>query len=50
VAQGSLAELETLLIVAERLNYIHADQLSDAEQAIADVAKPLHGLISRIRP
>ena len=31
VAKGSLAELQTLLIVAHRLNYIRVDQLEDAE-------------------
>ena len=48
IAKGSLAELQTLLIIAERLHYIGKDQLQAAEDGIAMIAKPLHGLIRSI--
>lgn len=48
IAKGSLAELETLLVVAHRLNYINAAQLAEVEHEMEYVAKPLHGLIQSI--
>ena len=49
IAKGSLAELQTLFIVAARLGYLREDQLSQVEEHIAEIARPLHGLISSIR-
>jgi len=49
IARGSLAELETLLIVAERLGYITTETKTGLNQSIVEIRKMLHGLISRIR-
>jgi four helix bundle protein len=50
LAKGSLNELQTLLIIAQRLDYIRPDQLEDAEREISEVAKPLHGLARSLQP
>lgn len=49
IAKGSLAETETLLIVAYRLNYITDEQLGYLETQIANLRRPLQGLINRLR-
>jgi len=49
IARGSLAEVETLLIVAMRLGYLSEDKLEEVQQAIADVRMPLQGLVNRIQ-
>ena len=49
IAKGSLAELQTLIIVAQRLNYLNHDQLQEIEAQISEVAKPLHGLMNSLR-
>ena len=49
IAKGSLAELHTLLVVAERLRYLSADQLRETERALTRVRKPLIGLMSRLQ-
>lgn len=49
VSKGSLAELETLLIVAERLCYLSQPDLERLQTEIAKVRQPLHGLIDRLR-
>jgi len=49
IARGSLAELHTLLLVAQRLGYITPAELSDLEKAVDDVGKPLSGLIARLK-
>ena len=49
IAKGSLAELHTLLIVAERLAYLEAKQLLVMEQELAQIGRPLSGLITRLR-
>lgn len=51
IAKGSLAELHTLLIICERLQYVSAASLFELETAIADLSRPLHRLhdaISRL--
>jgi four helix bundle protein len=50
IARGSLAELQTLLTVAERLGYLTGERLRSVRQAIVDVRMPLSGLISRLQP
>lgn len=50
IAKGSLAELHTLLIVAQRLGYVTAEQLGELEDLMAGIRAPLSGLISKIRP
>lgn len=49
VARGSLAETETLLVVAQRLNYLADDKLVDLESRIRNLRRPLHMLMSRLR-
>lgn len=49
VARGSLAEVETLLIVAEKLGYLTQAQLTEIDQAIIDVRMPLQGLINSLQ-
>ena len=45
IARGSLAELNTLLILAQRLGYLTQQTLEEFDIALQEVAKPLHGLI-----
>jgi len=49
IAKGSLAELHTLLTVAQKLGYVTPAQLEAMEQKLAEVARPLNGLMSRLR-
>src|SRR3990172_7283774 len=52
IAKGSLAELHTLLVVAQRLGYISAAQLESVEQKLSEVARPLrplNGLLTSLR-
>ena len=49
IARGSLAELQTLLWVAEGLQYLTREQTSKAHQAIVDVRMPLAGLVKRLQ-
>lgn len=48
-ARGSLAEMETLLIVASKLGYISEEELTKIEIEITSVAKPLSGLANSLR-
>lgn len=47
IAKGSLAELHTLLIVAQRLGYLTEQQLGDLENQLGSVGRPLAGLMDR---
>jgi four helix bundle protein len=49
IARGSLAELETLLIVTERLGYCRSNDLWKPGKAISEVRKLLQGLINSLR-
>ncbi len=49
IANGSLCELETHLIVAQRLEYIDKQTLDSAIDQSTQVARPLHGLMRRLR-
>lgn len=49
IARGSLAELETLLIVTERLGYCHRSDLWKSSKAISEVRRLLQGLINTLR-
>ena len=44
IAAGSLAELDTHLCVAQRLNYISQDQLSEVIERLEEVGRMLSGL------
>lgn len=45
IANGSLAELETQLIICERLGMIHKDKFEEFENKIADLNKTLSSFI-----
>jgi four helix bundle protein len=49
IARGSLSEVESLLTVARRLEYISDTQLTELTSHILSVRRPLHGLIERFR-
>jgi len=48
-ARGSLAEVETQLLIAINLGYIEKEEVSHISQLIARVGKLLHGLLSAIK-
>jgi four helix bundle protein len=48
IARGSLRELETLLLLADRLGYAKAETYRDLSAAADDIGKMLFGLTSRI--
>lgn len=48
IAKGSLAELHTLLIIAERLGYIPGQRLQRLESTMADLSRPLHRLTEAV--
>ncbi len=48
IAKGSLAEVHTLLIVAQRLGYLKPEQLVQAEGMLSDIRRPLVGLKSSV--
>ena len=49
IAKGSLAELETLLIVANKLGYLSLQELEHIENEITDIRMPLQGLINTLQ-
>jgi len=49
VARGSKAELETQLLIAERLQYLPYEQISGALTMCDDIGRMLHSLINRIK-
>ncbi|MBI3927101.1 MAG: four helix bundle protein, partial [Armatimonadetes bacterium] len=48
-AQGSLAELDTLLLLAVRLGYLTEDELTEASARIIEIRRMLFGLIRKLR-
>lgn len=48
IARGSLAEINTLLVVAAELGYLSSDELSGLESQLNEIGRPLQGLISRL--
>lgn len=48
VARASLMELETHLILAERLNYLQDDQLEKLQQEVATLGKRINSLIQSL--
>lgn len=48
VARGSLAELESLLIAAQRLGYITKTQLDESTELITTIRRPLFGLVQKL--
>ena len=49
IARGSLAELETLLVVAGRLDYLEREPLEHLLADIAEVGRMLSGLMHSLR-
>jgi len=49
IASGSLAETETFLILAERLEMLKADQTRPIQEQAADVGRMLNGLKRSLR-
>lgn len=49
IARGSLAELHTLMVIAEQVGYITPALLEELEHKISAIAKPLHRLISVLK-
>ena len=49
IARGSLAEIETLLLLAVRLTYIAQEDQARIQQKLRDVRMPLSGLINRLQ-
>lgn len=50
IANGSLMELETLLHIAARLDYIEDEQLVEALKQTGEVGKMLSGLTGSLNP
>ena len=48
IARGSLAELHTLLLLAEKLQYLTRSDVEQAEQHLLDLRMPLYALITRL--
>jgi four helix bundle protein len=49
IARGSLMELETHLIIAEKLKYLNVVQLQEAQKVIEEIGKMLNRLITVLR-
>lgn len=49
IARGSLAEVETLLLLADRLGYIEVDELRTVQDRITEIGKMLTTLHRRLR-
>ena len=50
IARGSLIELDTTLLLAERLGYISTAQTDEAIAAIDHIAALLNGLLKSLKP
>jgi four helix bundle protein len=50
IASGSLAELETHVRIAKRLDYVRADQSKDILDKTTEIGKMLNGLQRSIKP
>ena len=44
IAKGSLAELDTLLIIAERLGYLKNEEIAPIQSNMTEIRMMLHGL------
>lgn len=49
IAQGSRAELETQLIIANRLRYIDDNKTEQLLSGLAEIAKMLHALSAKLK-
>ncbi|WP_281291011.1 four helix bundle protein [Thiohalocapsa marina] len=50
IARGSLAEVETQLLIAERLNYIDPGKLGELMSVQAEINKMTNALMSKLAP
>lgn len=50
IARGSLAELETQIIICFNLKFISADQYDKIESNIIELTKMLNGLVAKLTP
>jgi four helix bundle protein len=50
VARGSLQEVETQLIISQRLGYAEAEELDQILAVSAEVSRLLHGLRASLKP
>ena len=48
-ARGSLAEVETQILIAINLGFLKKEEVTDINQLIASVGRLLHGLIAAIK-
>jgi four helix bundle protein len=48
-ARGSLLELETQVIIAQKLGYLQASAKEDIEKRTAEIGKMLNGLMNSLR-
>lgn len=49
IAKGSLAEVDTLLVIAHELGYLSDAELQKVEAMIREVRMPLDGLLTRLQ-
>ena len=49
-SMGSLAEIETQLVICERLKYIQAAQLAKSGKQCAEIGRIVNGLINSMQP
>ena len=49
IARGSLIELDTTLLLAERLGYINSTQTDEAPAAVDHIAALLNGLLKSLK-
>jgi four helix bundle protein len=49
IANGSLKELETHLLIATRLNYFAANEVAPALESCAEIGRMLSGLLQKLR-
>jgi four helix bundle protein len=49
IARGSLAEIDTLLILTRRLDYVDQSVFDSLTLDLEQVSKPLHGLIAHLK-
>ena len=49
IAKGSLAELHTLLIVAQKLGYMEEAAMHQWEEELSGVRRPLAGLLAKLK-
>ena len=49
MAYGSLAEIETQLLISRELRYILPEEYEDMRVSIVEIGKMLHGMIKKLR-